>query len=149
MMPHEEIEALEATIWRWESSVLHGQEMLRSLEAAVGSMKEATLQHPGTSAKVTLPAKKKAPARKKARKRRQQPKRRRSYELALELLSGSSESMTAPEIQRSLSKQGQGFAHQAIVYGLEKLVDAGKAKRRKTKGRVRYREVDPEIRTAC
>ena len=47
MMPHEEIEALEATIRRWESSVLHGQEMLRSLEAAAGSMGEATLQHPG------------------------------------------------------------------------------------------------------
>ena len=73
----------------------HGQEVLRSLEAAVRAMKEATLQHPGTSAKATLPAKKKAPARKKARKGRQQPKRRRSYELALELLSGSSESMTA------------------------------------------------------
>ena len=49
--------------------------------------------------------------------------------------------MTAPEIQRSLSKQGQEFAHQTIVYGLEKLVDAGKAKRRKTKGRVRYRAI--------
>ena len=101
-------------------------------------MKEATLQHPGTSAQATLPAKKKAPARKKGRKRRQQPKRRRSYELALELLSNSSEPMTAAEIQRNLSKQGQEFAHQTIVYGLEKLVDdAGKAKRRKTKGRVR------------
>ena len=100
--------------------------------------------HPGTSAKATLPAKKKAPTGKKARKRRQQPNRRRSYELALELLSGSSESMTAPEIQRSLSKQGQGFAHQAIVYGLEKLVDTGKAKRRKTKGRVRYRAIPEE-----
>ncbi len=141
MMPHEEIEALEATIQRWESFVHHGQEVLRSLEAAVGSMKEATLQHPGTSAKATLPAKKKAPTGKKARKRRQQPNRRRSYELALELLSGSSESMTAPEIQRSLSKQGQEFAHQTIVYGLDKLVDAGKAKRRKTKGRVRYRAI--------
>ena len=122
----------------------HGQEVLRSLEAAVRAMKEATLQRPGTSAKATLPAKKKAPAREKGRKRRQQPKRRRSYELALELLSGSSESMTAPEIQRSLSKQGQGFAHQAIVYGLEKLVDTGKAKRRKTKGRVRYRAIPEE-----
>ena len=91
-----------------------------------------------------MPAKKKAPTGKKARKRRQQPNRRRSYELALELLSGSSESMTAPEIQRSLSKQGQGFAHQAIVYGLEKLVDTGKAKRRKTKGRVRYRAIPEE-----
>ncbi len=68
MMPHEEIEALETTIQRWESFVHHGQEVLRSLEAAVGSMKEATLQYPGTSAKATLPAKKKAPARKKARK---------------------------------------------------------------------------------
>ena len=135
------LKALEATIRRWESSVLHGQEMLRSLEAAVGSMKEATLQHPGTSAKATLPAKKKAPVRKKGRKRRQQPKRRQSYELALELLSSSSEPMTASEIQRSLSKQGQEFAHQTIVYGLDKLVDAGKAKRRKTKGRVRYRVV--------
>ena len=84
--------------------------MLRSLEAAVGSMKEATLQHPGMSAKATLPAKKKAAARKKGRKRRQQPKRRRSYELALELLSSSSESMTVAEIQRSLSKQGQELA---------------------------------------
>ncbi len=138
MMPHEEIEALEATIRRWESFVQHGQEVLRSLEAAAGSMREATLQHPGTSAKATLPAKKKAPARKKARKRRQHPKRRRSYELALELLSSSSESMTVAEIQRSFSKQGQEFAHQTIVYGLENLVDAGKAKRRKTKGRVTY-----------
>ena len=51
----------------------HGQEVLRSLEAAVGSMKEATLQYPGTSAKATLPVKKKVPPRKKARKRRQHP----------------------------------------------------------------------------
>ena len=50
MMPHAEIEALEATIRRWESCVQHGQEVLRSLEATVGSMKEATLQHPGTLA---------------------------------------------------------------------------------------------------
>ena len=144
MMPHEDIETLEATIRRWESFVQHGQEVLRSLEAAAGSMKEATLQHPGTAAKATSPAKKKAPARKKTRKRRQQPKRGRSYELALELLSSSSEPMTASEIQRSLSKQGQEFAHQTIVYGLEKLVDAGKAKRRKAKGRVRYRAIPEE-----
>ena len=111
-----------------------GQVVLRSLEAAVGAMREATLQYPGTSAKATLPAK-------KGRKRRQQPKRRRSYELAMELLSSSSEPMTVAEIQRGLSKQGQEFAHQTIVYGLDKLVDAGKAKRRKAKGRVRYRAI--------
>ena len=116
-----------------------GQVVLRSLEAAVGAMRKATLQHPGTSAKATLPAKK------KARKRRQHPKRRRSYELALELLSSSSEPMTVAEIQRGLSKQGQDFAHQTIVYGLEKLVDVGKAKRRKTKGRVRYPAIPEEL----
>ncbi len=86
-------------------------------------MKQATLQHPGTAAKAMSPAKK------KTRKTRQQPKRGRSYELALELLSSSSESMTVAEIQRSLSKQGQEFAHQTIVYGLEKLVDAGRSRR--------------------
>ena len=104
-------------------------------------MKEATLQHPGTSAKATLQAKTKAPARKKLRKRRQHPKRIRSYELALELLSSCSEPMTVAKIQRSLSKQGQEFAHQTIVYGLAMHVDAGKAKRRKTNGRMRYRAI--------
>ncbi len=50
------------------------------------------------------------------------------------MLSSSSESMTVAEVRRSLSKQGQEFAHQTIVYGLEKLVDAGKAKRAQDEG---------------
>ena len=128
----------------------HGQEVLRSLEAAVKAMKEATLQHPGNVGQGDGAREEEGADREEGTQEAPATETEtdggpaQRYELALELLSGSSESMTAPEIHRSLSKQGQGFAHQAIVYGLEKLVDTHKAKRRKTKGRVRYRAIPEE-----